>query len=287
MRPAPCFNLQERMLPHLRAETARRLSGQGLRQSRIAAHLGVSQAMVSKYLRASPPPPEGVATSLLRALVDRAVAAVASEEERGRLPAWCPLCPQLLGPATGGEGIDACLRGERPLAADEGAAVLENLRAAADRLRAPGIARLAPEVSVNVAMAVADAHDARGVAAFPGRLAEVRGELVPVAPPEFGASNHLAETLLRVRKSHPEIRAVACLRDDADVRRAIKDAGFQSRTLRRQRGELVVHAPGAPDALVDPGAFGIEPITYLFGATAVDVAEKAERIRRALPARGR
>lgn len=289
MLAAGCFNLQERLLPYLRAETARRLSEHGLRQQRIAEHLGVSQAMVSKYLRTSVAAPTGAPAATLQTLVDRAAETVLEEEGKGRLPAWCPLCPQLWGrpitAAAPGADLQECLRGERPPAHDESLHVLQNVTAAGDRLRRLGFGRLAPQVNVNVAMALPDAHDPRGVAAFPGRLVEVAGEVRPVSEPGFGASNHLSQILLRVGKTHPAMRAVMCLRDGDDVRRALRAAGLRFRILRRSRRELVVSLPRqeSHDALIDPGDFGIEPITYLLGETALDVVDKGERLLRSLP----
>lgn len=271
-------------MPHIRAQTARRLSSQGLRQARIAEHLGVSQAMVSKYLRAVPKAPAGLAPALLQGVVDRAVASAVEQEKSGRLPAWCPLCPEL-ALRTASEGlVDECLRGETPPSRDEAAAVLRNLREAAERLRGGPFARLAPEVGVNIAMSTTEARDPRGVAAVPGRFAAVRGRLQPAGEPEFGASQHLSDVLLRARREAPAVRAILCIKADDRLRKAMDSAGLRSRVLRRQRGELVVDvAPSRlPDALIDPGAFGIEPITYLLGSTALDVVEKAERITRHL-----
>lgn len=283
-----CFNMRERTMPFLRAETARRLGERGLRQVRIAEHLGVSQAMVSKYLRARPRPPPGFPIDRLQAVVARAVASALEGERQGRLPAWCPLCPEAWTPGPAGAvgtELEECLRGEAPRPTDASQEVLDDARAAATRIRRLPFARLAPEVSVNLAVALVDARDPRGVAAFPGRFAEVSGELRPVAEPEFGASRHLSEVLLQVRRHRPDLRAVACLRAGDDVRRAARAARLHVEVLPRRRGELVVGraVAASADALVDPGAFGIEPITYLFGATAVDVVDKAARILEALP----
>lgn len=272
-------------MPHVRSETARRLADEGFKQARIAEHLGVSQAMVSKYLRQHVRAPPGVPAAALQSIVDRSVATVLDEERAGRLAAWCPVCPQM-APRTDVKApqlVDECLRGERPTERDQAEQVLENLRAATARLERLSFARLAPAVNVNLAMAIPDARDARGVASIPGRLVEVRGRLRAVAAPEFGASRHLSQLLLDVRRQTPDRGAVACLRDGDDVRRAVKAAGLRSKVLQRSRGEVRLPGPFAEDALIDPGDFGIEPITYLFGTTALDVVEKAERILQNLP----
>lgn len=280
-----CFNLQERLLPALRAETARRLAEKGVRQGRIAEHLSVSQAMVSKYLRRPPKLPGGIPRTALHELAGHAVDRILEAERKGTLPPWCALCAGI-SEAVGGAQIAGvvqareCLRGGELPGAEESAYVLENVRQAERRLRGADILRLAPEVRINIAMALPNAKDGRGVAAFPGRLVELDGELRAVSDPEFGASNHLADLLLRVRKSHREVRAVLCLRDGEDVRRATRGADLRFRLLKRVHRELLVALPGeeALDAVVDPGDFGIEPITYVLSDSAFSCVEKAERI---------
>lgn len=282
-----CFNLQERLLPALRAETARRLNEKGLRQARIAEHLGVSQAMVSKYLRHAPRPPEGTPATLFKSWVEEAVRRSLQAEQKGVLPPWCPLCTQF----EGGNGVSQaaelqeCLRGDRLPKAEAGLGVLENLRQAERRMHGADFAKLAPEVRINLAMATPDARDARGVGAFPGRLVNLKGEIRSVSEPEFGASNHLADVLLRVRRQQPAVAAILCVRDDDRVRRALREAGLRYRLLKRQRSELVisVHAQERPDALIDPGAFGIEPVTYVLGETALEAVDKAQRLLAHLP----
>lgn len=277
-----CFNFHEQLLPYLRAESAKRLSERGVRQNRIAEHLGVSQAMVSKYLRSNPRPPTGASVATLQTLVDRSVTTVLEEEQKGRLPAWCPICPSVW-PAMN-LGFDECLRGEGPRSPDDSQRVLENLHGAAQRLRSRDFLRLAPEVNINIAMATPEARDSRSVAAFPGRIVEVHGELRPVSEPEFGASQHLSDVLLKVRRFLPEVRAVACFRDHEETRRALKAAGLTVRFLKRVRADLVVALPKRQpvDALIDPGAFGIEPITYFLGESAIEAVEKAERVLKQL-----
>ncbi len=272
-------------MPHLRSEVAKRLARQGLRQGRIAEHLGVSQAMVSKYRRATIRPPEGLSPPTLEQLIGRAVQTVLDQETKGRLPEWCPLCLTARDRETRTAELEECMRADRLPRRDENQAVLENLNIAARQLQGPGFAVLAPQVNVNLAMAVPQARDSRGVAAFPGRIVEAKGELVALAPPEFGVSQHLSLLLLRVRKTFPKARAIMCIKDSEPTRRALRAAGFQHRLLRRIRGELnITLRPGEqPDAIIDPGAFGIEPITYLLGETAIEVVDKADRIRKHLP----
>lgn len=279
MHALACFNLRERLMPHLRAQTAQRLVGLGLRQSRVAEYLGVSQAMVSKYLRGAPVRPDGVPEAYVRGLVERAVEEVQAAQGRGSTPPWCPLCAPMnehqesVAPAS-------CVRGDRPRDSNARAQTLASLMDAASALRQSGLASLAPEVQVNLAMAAPNATGERDVAAFPGRLVDVRGELKPVAEPEFGASHHLSQLLLRMRRTREDARAILCLRDGADVRRAARQARLVVRVLKRTRVDVAIPARGlhGVDVLVDPGAFGIEPILYVIGRDAPQAVEKAQRL---------
>lgn len=286
--PVACFNLQERIYPILRAEVAQRLSEKGLRQGRIAEHLGVSQAMVSKYLRKPIRVPAGIGRAPLQELVAAAVARALEAEQQGILPAWCPLC---VAPAATAEDPAAllrtteCLRSEEVARAPEADLVLANLSQAEKRLHGGALLRLAPEVRINLAMALPNARDSRGVAAFPGRLVDLRGELRSVSAPDFGASNHLADLLLRIRRSQPAVRAILCLRYGDDVRAGLRASSLRFLMLKRVGAELPISLTGRepPDAIIDPGGFGIEPITYLLGETAVTVVAKAEQLLKNVP----
>src|SRR5687768_12332345 len=204
MSAAPsCFNALTRLVPVIRAETARRLIDAGLQQDRIAEHLGVSQAMVSKYLR-RPPEPDGLASAkLVSELADASTQRALAGEERGSIPPWCPVCETLtergfacaLQPLP---KVHECVRHDRARAGDDGARILENLRAASERIRRLKLAKLVPQVRSNLAMAAPEATSIRHVAAFPGRLIELRGEIREIAPAEFGASSHLADILLKL-----------------------------------------------------------------------------------------
>lgn len=285
-----CFNALTRLVPVVRAETARRLSKAGLPQDRIAEHLGVSQAMVSKYLRRAPEL-EGVGSArLVTDLAEASVTQALADEERGAIPAWCPVCESLSARGFSCAlqqipKLHECVRQDRTRATDDRARILDNLTLAAERIRRVELKQLVPEVRSNLAMARSDAQNIRDVAAFPGRLIELRGEIREIAPAEFGASTHLAEILLKLRRAQPRLSAILNLRYGDDVRHALKIAKMRARILRRTGKELVASIPSEPafDAVIDAGAFGIEPALYVLGESATDVVAKAERLLALLP----
>lgn len=282
---ASCFNAVNRLMPLLRAESARRLLQAGLRQERVAEHLGVSQAMVSKYTRARPAPEILAPPALLKALVEATVKAALDDEAAGRVSAWCRACLTLTDAGLAVRtkpwpGLAECARGDQGPSLTEASAVLAALAEAETRIRRLPFARLLPQVRSNLAMALPAARSSRDVAAFPGRFIELRGQVRAAAPAEFGASSHLAGLLLRIRRSHPEVRAILNLRNDDASRRAARAAGLRLRSLRRIRGELAITAPRDEriDALLDPGAFGIEPTLYLVAEEPNALVAKVERI---------
>ncbi|MBI2076962.1 MAG: hypothetical protein HYT80_01130 [Euryarchaeota archaeon] len=286
MDAAPaCFNAISRAMPLLRAETARRLVREGLHQERIAEHLGVSQAMVSKYLRRPPRGETVLSPKMVEELVDASVRVALAEESRGRVPAWCPLCTSLCDAGLScslkrASGLTECLRQDEPRAQNRAEAVLASLAEAEQRIRRMPFRHLMPEVRANLAMALPDARDSRDVAAFPGRFVQIRHEVKAASPPELGSSSHLAQVLLKIRRHQPEQAAILNTRFGDDVRRAARAAGLRLQVLKRTRADLSVRVPKAPpaDAVVDPGAFGIEPALYVLGQTAIDVVGKAGRI---------
>lgn len=287
--PAACFNLQERLVPYMRALTARHLSDRGLRQERIAEHLGVSQAMVSKYLRKPPRPAPGIPEATVQRLVEDAVAEAMRQEERGAIGAYCPACTSLANNGfciaqTPVEEVEQCLRHDQPAGRREQEAVLQTLRNAEAWIRRADLAPLMPAVRMNLAMGLKKTRDARDVAAFPGRLIELKGNINAVHGPEFGSSSHLADLLVKTQKRRPDLRAILNVRWNDAVADAADAAGLAVHELKRQGPELVtaVSDTGDLDGLVDPGGFGIEPILYLVGPDAEHVVERAIQLRKRL-----
>ena len=65
-----------------------------------------------------------------------------------------------------------------------------------------------------VAAALPYAADIDEISAFSGRISSTRkGEVIICGQPDFGASLHLAKSLICVRKYNPEIGCAATLRE--------------------------------------------------------------------------
>lgn len=278
--------------PTWRGLLARRLTERGLSQTEVAALLGISQSAVSKHLlgrlqgdeRLAREPRlletvERVAAGLhettmspFQALAE-AQALVREFEARGPI---CRIHEQEM-PELQGLGCDLCVRAAQAAVLPEQAA-LQDLRAALRVLEAtPGLARLVPHVGTNVARAVPGARDLTQVAAFPGGLLALRGDIRAVAPPDFGVSRHVAEVLLAVMRRDAARLACLNLAPDARLLDAARAAGLRvqevAADVEREPHRLAFEGP-VPDLFWHGGAFGVEPQAYLTGGEAAALARR-------------
>lgn len=287
----------EDVLPTLRVLLARELAEHGLTQREIAAHLGVTQAAVSTYLTGDPALEPRIAEHPRAAATVETVAAglasgdmdgydalasvmelVRAFEDRGPI---CELHEEAM-PGLEGLGCDLCVRGANPELRTE-RAVLDDVREAARVLAtSPGMAAAVPNVGTNVGTALPDAAGLADVAAIPGRIYEMNGRVEVPANPEFGASEHVATTVLAAMAVDPDARGAVNLATDDAVLAAGRsrgldvlefDADYDDRGARLR--ETFADRDGVPDVLFHRGAFGIEPITYVLGETGAAAARLA------------
>lgn len=167
-----------------------------------------------------------------------------------------------------------------------------------DLLEAP-IARLVPEVGMNVAGATPYAAVESDVAAVEGRIARTPSGARETRGIALGASSHVARFLLAVREHDPEIRFALNCRNDEEIRAAIDRLGWptgrydradQPQAVREQEGstmawgatQAISGREEAPAAVFDPGAPGKEPITKLLAEDAATLVTRttllAERL---------
>jgi len=287
----------ERFLPTMRAELAGALDDRGLTQDEIATHLGVSQAAVSQYVRGDVTVEERFADDdRLRSTVEHiadgfATGSMDSYEALGELLDLIrafedrgPICAlhEEEMPALEGLGCDLCVRGTDDTVVAERDA-LDAVRLVSRRLAsAPGMAAHVPNVGTNIGTAVPDATEASDVAAVPGRLQAVGSRVMVPADPEFGVSRRVAGAILAAMAVDPSTRGALNLATSESLLDAARanghdplqfDASYENRDERltrqfRERGSV-------PRVIYHEGAFGIEPVTYVFGETAIEAAELA------------
>jgi hydroxymethylpyrimidine kinase/phosphomethylpyrimidine kinase len=179
-------------------------------------------------------------------------------------------------------------------------AVIDNLQRAVEMLEeAPSLASLVPESQINIGMALPGAASRSEVAAIPGRIVKLRNRVKASSPPAFGASEHIANTILAAITQDPEVRAAMNIRYSEailDICRSMGlsishyDRGEEPEEVKRVEGmttrwgaeQAIRRAGRVPDIIYHRGDYGKEPMILLLGRTATEVAELSIRIARRL-----
>ncbi len=284
--------LVDEVIPLIKAEVARELAERGYSQSRIAKVLGVTQPMVNRLMNQYDYYLEKARKLNLLSLVINVSKAVVEMiindryDEASRyimstllldlaslrlcdahrmikadIPTNCNVCSIVIMPRD---------------------AVVMNVEEAIRILEAnPEVSLLVPGVLMNIAEAIPNPRDPSDVAAVPGRIDKVEGRVKAWNPPTYGASSHLAMILIGISHSDPSTRAVASVKWGNDVEEAIKSLGWSmvktSGSMKPTEEEIIgrvisAYVASKPKVIVDIGGYGIEPITYVFGNNAVEVA---------------
>ncbi|KPN32213.1 bifunctional thiamine biosynthesis protein ThiDN [Halolamina pelagica] len=172
------------------------------------------------------------------------------------------------------------------------------LRAVRETVRAfetPAMAPLIPEVGMTVAVAPETAVEPGDVAACEGRLTRVPGGVRAPGGAALGASSHIARLLLGVRQHDQRIAAACNVRASEAVRAAVEGELCVATVDRTQEPDdaagtmdwaaervLTRRDGDAPEAIVDGGAHGKEPMVRLLAADAETLRERvlgvAERV---------
>ena len=292
-------------LPSMRRRVTLRLRGQGYSQGKIASMLGVTQASVSLYLKpdgpvdplqalgVSPEDADLYASLLAEDLKKNPVYALSTlyslwSDILGR-GAMCSahrsLYPELLQ-------CDVCIKtfGSRETRAGD---AIEHVADAVGMVeRSSEFVSIMPEVSVNIAFAPEGATSAQQIVAIPGRIVRVGGRARSFMRPEYGASTHVANVLLTIMSRDRSIRACMNVRYDQRMRRALRRTKVHALLLEEADVKTDAHmisslrdalknADGPIEAVIDFGAPGLEPATYLFGHDAVEVVRLGMRVARA------
>lgn len=290
----------ERFVPTARAMLAAELDERGLTQQEIAGHLGVTQAAVSKYASGDVAVEERfVEDERMVETVDRLADGFADEtidgvdalaellalvrafEDRGPI---CAVHEEEM-PALKGLGCDLCVRGTDPTLRAERDAIDATKRAARLLAATPGMAAHVPNVGTNVGTALPDPKDVTDVAAIPGRIYEMNGRVEVPAAPEFGASRHVAGAILAANAVDAGIRGALNLATSESLLRAARELGYEPMEFDPDYEDRRVHLRarfedrgGVPTVCYHAGAFGIEPVTYVYGETATEAATIAARL---------
>jgi hypothetical protein len=287
-----------------------------LNQMQIAKLLGITQPAVSNYLSLL----RGEAEKAFDTTEVKEVArTMAKELTEGRLSmsqsiyTLCRLCIRLRSagvtcslhkeavPELSAEECKVCqeLFTKEAEPVSERVNTINNIRSAISKLSdSKEFLSIIPEVRTNLVMATTGAQSVSEVAGIPGRIIVARERLKTLSDPEFGASFHLASVLLAAREKNKSIRAAINVLFNEKIEKTMqilnmKVYKFNRASLPSEATDKNIAVAWAvrkatdelgktPDAVVDEGGYGVEPATYIFGSSALDVADKSIRIARAL-----
>ncbi len=301
MRP-PCELVQREFLPAFRSELTHALYERGLSQNQIAARLEITQAAVSKYLKHPVEP--AVGKRAIDTSVQKIVEMIEAEEAQAdaMVKILCSTCMSLR------IGSDLCHRhretveslgeakckicnellgGHKELVRRAG--VLEDMEQAIRMIeQTRGFIRLLPQVRASLVACSAEAKTADQVVGVPGRITDIKGRAMAPAEPEYGASQHTASILLWAKEKIPRVRACICISGREEIARSVEEIGFTLIRLKEPASEVDQISRLADKAMKSvraercaihiPGGFGVEPVIYLFGKTATELAEMCETI---------
>jgi hydroxymethylpyrimidine/phosphomethylpyrimidine kinase len=169
--------------------------------------------------------------------------------------------------------------------------VLMNLEKARILIEAtPEVAVLAPEVGMNIAMAIPYAESVSDVAAIDGRIVKTSEGVRAAGSPKFGCSSHLAEYIIEIIKHNETKTAAINIKFSDDILKVLEKHGMTiSLYDRRKEPEEIKKVEGmtipwgikeaikkigkAPDVIYHKGDVGKEPMIVIFGEQAYDLAK--------------
>ena len=298
----PCELMVETFLPAMRGLVAHELAKKGFSQSKISKLLGVTQPAINQYLAkpqnfyAQKVSALGISEAestryaglLGEDLMTNQIAAVHTLYTvwrqlllEGRLSdpnrnlqgqPLCNIWMSMMNPTTTG---------------DERMAIIEEIKRAVKIIEdSTAFPNIMPEVSVNLVVSTKSPKGEPDVAAMPGRIVNIKGRARGLLAPEFGVSHHMARVLLALHSKFPSIRASMNIRYDDKIAKILKKNRIEYMMTDSSRREgtdpvlesiqqLLVKIKKQPQAIVDAGGQGIEPITYIFGESALEVVKNA------------
>jgi len=313
----PCEVVTEHLFPLIRRELAQELVNErGVSQLRAARILGVTQPAVSNYLHSKPKIRNELEESIKD--VERLVKDLSEDLLRGRLTQVealrkiCGLCIQMRNrgtvcsihseeiPSLQPDRCSLCLMDlsairERSLEEYE---AVENVRLALQLIEGTReLALLIPEIGMNIAYAKPGATNVEEVVAVPGRIRPIGGRPRAAGSPEFGASSHVARAVLTMMRFEPSLRSAISLKFDWKAVEICRDMGLivsffdrskepmevktvDGRTIPWGVEQAVKRSKGTPSVIYDLGDIGKEPMIFLYGLTALEVAQLAATVAR-------
>ncbi len=179
--------------------------------------------------------------------------------------------------------------------------VIQGLSAAVEMLKQNRIGMLIPEVQSNIGVGLPDALGTEDVAAIPGRIVKNGNDIFTVAPPQFGASQHVAKIVLTAMQFDPTIRAVMNIKFTDPILKACRKLKFkiasfdrakEPKNVKQQEGsslewgthKAITDCGTVPDIIYDLGGQGKEEMIRVLARDIGELVDKILRIHRQVAA---
>lgn len=290
----PCELLEEPYIVRVRKKTAKLLSKKGWTQTAIADTLQLSQPVISNYLK-SPSSSPTHQLNLIVATADKVaqniVEILVLQGSNGIPDAISRICEsckilRTSGPACSyhisivpelqrADICTACLTSKNDLEYIE-TNRYEVIRALNRSLfelnKFNNIGVLIPEIGLQFVYGSSSISSLVDIAGFPGRLRKYKGKIISQILPEFGASSHTAQILLKAHKHNIHFRAAISLKHSSSLASVV--ATMNIKTITMQINEI--HKISFKNAsnlfssykcinIVESEGVGIEGISYFIG----------------------
>lgn len=292
-----CEIVPSNYLTPLRRILARELAKQDYTQIEIARILGVSQPVVSSYLKSSETGTQIITSRpAFKTLVSNLLIQVKKgltsptdlmkmmciECQKFRIagpicdihrklvsydfPADCSICfPTADQAAVFGKKLE----------------VIKELYEAAHQLIAmeEKFGQLIPEIGCQFVYIVEGSNIQEDIAGFPGRIVKLKGKGKIVSYPEFGQSSTLAMILSYFQQQNSPYRTIITLRSTSENLRMVNEEKQTVNTTEGDKNwkETLKSIPKEEikqiEVIADSGGLGLEPILYLFGKNPLELAE--------------
>jgi hypothetical protein len=266
-------------------EIARRMSitqaavskylSQGSKKSSIQKHVDILTENLTNMILSDAPQQDMMVKEICKTCMYLRIGSSICKMHRDSVPALgevkCQICTDLLA----GEEKEFASRGVTLRDLQEALTLMSN---------APQFSRLIPQVRANLVACGTDATSYMDVAGVPGRITLVNGRAVALTSPQFGASQHTANLLLWARSNWPSLQACLGISGTKEIVAAAEKNGIKMIGLSTPATDHVSISEAAQNstgrvkktlnyvAIHVPGGIGVEPILYLFGPSAVGLA---------------
>jgi predicted fused transcriptional regulator/phosphomethylpyrimidine kinase/predicted transcriptional regulator len=292
-----CEIVPSSFLTPLRRAIAQKLANLGYVQIEIAKILGVSQPVVSSYLKdpkvssssiASRPAFEELVSGLIMRLTSESTSPIDLMEvicqECQQFRTAGPLCEVHRKKTSIAFPPDCNIcfpSSEQTEVFNQKLQVTRELFEAAQKLIATEekFGQIIPEIGCQFVSMIENGEKSADIAGFPGRIVKVKGKGKIVASPEFQQGSTLAQLLVYFRKHGSLYRSVISLRNTKEIQKKIISEKVVIETEEADRDwkttleSLSSKTIKDVDAIADAGGHGFEAILYLFGKTPSEIAD--------------